>query len=316
MVGVKEVMTTEKNNLRIYQISHSSKYDGSGTRVVIFFQGCNSNCIWCHSPHSKLDISPLLYNERFCIGCKRCVEVCDYNVHSFSENKHIIDRSKCSLCGNCIDVCPNSSYYSHSNVLTLPTKNYQVAELYKLIDPSLQIIKNKGGITLSGGEALLQLEGVAELLKLCKYNGISTAVETSGLLSISHYKRVDKLVDSWLLGLRIITNNSKTTNLIHMNKIVKLLKSFNSEILLRYPVIPNYTDTRLHLNLYLNVMKNHKINSVFISPFNKDTDHYYDLSGSQLQFEMPSNNLQKQSYDKVVKFFIDNGISCLDISNY
>ena len=131
--------------------------DGPGNRVVLYLQGCHLRCPWCHSPHSwDMKSSPLLFLEKKCTLCGQCVKACPQGVHRIENRKHFIDRSKCTKCGKCITACPNSIANSMDGALSLPTTEIPVEELYSKIKPQLDMFKRNGGITLSGGEALLQ----------------------------------------------------------------------------------------------------------------------------------------------------------------
>ena len=170
--------------IRLFNIGWHTKEDGPGNRVVLYLQGCHLRCPWCHSPHSwDMKSAPLLFQAKKCTLCGQCVKACPQGVHHIAHGQHLIDRSKCTKCGKCITVCPNSIENSMDGALSLPTTEISVKELYTKIKPQLDMFKRNGGITLSGGEALLQKEEVRELLLLCKRDGISTCVGLRGFLA-------------------------------------------------------------------------------------------------------------------------------------
>lgn len=309
-------MYDDYNSVDIYQISNYSKYDGPGTRVVVFFQTCISNCTWCHSPHSIAKSSPLLYSDNLCIGCKRCVDVCLNEVHSFDDGNHILNRDKCEQCGKCISSCPVSSMNKNTSALILPTKKYKTLELYNYIYPDLYMLRSKGGITLSGGEALLQAEAAIEILCLCRLDGISTAVETSGLLDEKRYNLFSKIVDTWLFGLRLTSDTLGIYDYDKINRSLKKINSFSSEVIIRYPVIPTVTDCIKHLELSYKILINNNIDRIFLSKFNRDTDHYYKMSGIEFKMTMPTIEKQDESYEFVRNFFESKNILCDDICKY
>ncbi len=304
-----------ENSIDIFNVAHSSIYDGPGIRVVVFFQGCVANCKWCHSPHSNSKQSPLLFNENHCFYCGKCGFACPNGVHSISNKKHLINRRDCIQCGRCIYACPLSSKYRPSSVLYLPTITYSVSQLFKKLKPHLSLVQNSGGITLSGGEALIQKPQVKELLSLCKEMNISTAIETSGLLPINSYTNLEGLVDFWLFGMRFTTDG---TSVDHAKKIydsLKTIKSYNKPILPRIPVVPGHTDTNWYLEKCMKLLKSNDISSVFLNPWNTCTDHYYRLSGIDFMMSLPSKISYLDSESKMKSFFEKKDISILNIED-
>lgn len=301
--------------IKIFDIAYNSNYDGPGKRVVIFFQGCNANCIWCHSPHSQLANSPLLFNESSCKFCRKCELACANNVHKIIGNKHYINRDNCVSCGSCIDACPTSFSYLKTGTLIMPTKIINVDDLFEKLQPYLDMIKKNGGITLSGGEALLQKRGVKKLLKLCKNKGINTAVETSGLLPIEYYSNLEHLVDYWLFGVRFTTDYGNNDFSSQINETYKIISKYNSKIILRIPIIPNQTDTDWYLNKCVNFIKSNEIHEIQVNPWNMNFSHYYNLTQIKLEYKEPSAQEADFSKDKVVRYFYKNDIEISNINN-
>lgn len=304
----------KRDTIRYFNIAYDSLYDGPGHRVVIFFQGCIAHCKWCHSPHSQSTRAPILYKKDKCISCRACQENCKRGVHYFINGEHILDRDKCIRCGKCIDYCPVSYKNREIGVLFLPTRESNIDIFLEHLKPHLDLVKNSGGITLSGGEALLQKDAAINILKYCKENSIDTAVETSGLLDREYYKSVSSLVDSWLFGMRITTGNSP---LEHYNKIdenLEVISSSSKEILVRIPVVPKHTDDERYLNALCELMKKYGLRDISISPFNMETNHYYELSGIKANMVWP-NESKVQSSERFMKsFLIEEGLNIKEIT--
>jgi len=305
-----------KTKLKIFDISFNSIFDGEGTRVVLFLQECSLRCSWCHLPHSRLSNSPLLYNNELCDLCGNCVEICSNAVHSIKNQKHFVDRKKCTLCGDCINSCHKSSNERQTGPLYLPTKEYIVEDLFDKIKPHLSIVKDIGGITLSGGEALLQSKGIRKLLTLCKEYNIHTCIETSGTLPINYYHGLKELVDSWIFGMRFIINKSQDIKLYNTNcHNYKYLLEEGYQIYPNLTVIPNYTDTDYYLKMCMNFFKMHNISLVYLNFWNPETSHYYDLSGITKEFTLSSEETIYKSKKKVINFFQSNHIAIEYIEN-
>jgi len=285
--------------LSIFAVSPMSAVDGPGTRVVVFFQGCSVNCAWCHSPHSRPACSPLLFRENGCEMCGRCVNVCTLNVHSFKNGKHTVQRENCVQCGKCIEACPKSSAVNESGVLRLPTKKMTAQSLMEQVLPLLSLCD---GITLSGGEALLQDETI-RFLKLCKENGVHTCVETSGLLNSGLYERACPYADAWLFGTRVLTDNN---SVFHTEKLVEnalRIKKTSKNIMPVIPMIPgvmNRGDALSQIILVLNAVEAAEIQ---LNPWNRFYDLYYAFSGENPAFPLPCENKIEECETEIRDFF-------------
>jgi len=287
--------------LSIFALSPMSTVDGPGVRVIVFFQGCTVNCAWCHSPHSRPACSPLLFREKNCSLCKRCARVCAQGVHSFKNRKHIVQRESCFLCGKCIEECPNSSAYNDNGVLRLPTKNMTAQSLMEQVLPHLSLCD---GITLGGGEALLQDE-TFHFLKLCKENKVHTCVETSGLLDSEYYERACPFVDMWLFGMRVLTNNNSIFHTEKLMKNARLIKKLSKNIIPVIPMVPNVMnreDALMQIILVLEVIEAAEIQ---LNPWNRSYDLYYTFSGTQYTFPQPSDEEILKCETEIRDFFME-----------
>ncbi len=179
--------------MRVADIQRFCMHDGPGVRTTVFLKGCPLRCAWCHNPETQSNKIELLYYENKCIGCGACA-VCSQNAHTFSEF-HIINRDLCIGCGKCFIECPTGA-------LEIVGKDYTVGELCKIIEKDRAFYGENGGVTLSGGEPFFQAQEILLLLKLCKENGIHTAVETCGYFTTDILNRVVPLTDLFLWDVK------------------------------------------------------------------------------------------------------------------
>lgn len=286
-----------------FNISWLSNEDGPGKRLVIFLQGCNLDCPWCHSPHSKGKTSPLLFFDNLCSACGSCVSACPSRLHSFTNNKHQINRKHCKLCGKCIKACPNSN--EEGGALKLPTKTEKVNYLYQYIRPQLLLLKKIGGITISGGEPLLQTKAVKLLLEYCKRDSIHTAVETSGIIAVENFKQIINFVDCWLLGFRL-TSEKKELNSSYQLSLRKTLlflrTSTKAKLIARIPIIPFYTDFTEYYSRLNELFAEFDINEIELLPYNIHTCHYYQAMGIPFEDDQLVN-LSSSKYNEAKKIF-------------
>lgn len=289
--------------LKIFDVAEFSIHDGPGIRTVVYFQGCSAQCDWCHSPHSQPKCAPLLLNTNICIQCKRCEDSCPTHAHTFTNGTHTINRGLCNQCGICIENCPNSIMGVKGSALHLPTIEVTARSLFEQIEPYMKLHSKGNGITLSGGEALLQLEAAKELLEYCINNGFNTAVETSGLLPLKTYQQVLPLVNTWLFGTRIITGGNNVRYDKHVDKVLCLLTSSKANIIPRIPMVPSFFDREEILQGIANLLKKHAISTICFNQWNKDYDNYYVQSGIPLQMERPSDEKIEECEIKIKSYF-------------
>jgi pyruvate formate lyase activating enzyme len=180
-----------------------------------------------------------------CILCGRCAETCEYGAIRFDEKKgRIIDRVRCNLCFKCVDVCP-------SGALARVGEYRSVEEIMSEIDKDeVFYLKSGGGVTVSGGEPLLQQAFLIDLLRACKERGYHTALDTCGYASWDGLRAVLRYVDLVLYDIKHLDEGEHRQGTGKGNKLIlsnaRKISSY-AEIWLRVPLIPGYNDSYGHL---------------------------------------------------------------------
>lgn len=182
---------------KVFNIQKYSIHDGLGIRTNVFLKGCPLRCQWCSNPESQSLLSSILITESKCIGCGKCAQVCYAGV---MKNRPI-NRKLCIRCGLCEKYCPTGAVTLAGHEMTL---SEVMSEIKK---DSVFYHTSDGGVTLSGGEPLVQWQFSTMLLEECKKNGISTAIETTGYAKWEHMRSVLQYTDMVLLDIKSMDSN-------------------------------------------------------------------------------------------------------------
>ena len=147
---------------RITSLQRMSIHDGPGIRTVVFLKGCNMRCKWCHNPETWSFKPQIQYIQEKCIHCGTCIAACPQKAITPLADQIQIDYSLCATCGTCAASCCTQALSVVGEVVDIET-------LWKRIEKDLPFFQTSGGgITISGGEPLLQKEFVKEFLQYCK----------------------------------------------------------------------------------------------------------------------------------------------------
>ncbi len=221
----------------IFDIKRFAVHDGPGIRTTVFLKGCPLRCVWCHNPESWKKKPEIAFYPEKCIGCRECEKVCP-----IPEEKGKLSRDYCIGCGRCAEACP-----SGARIIT--------GKEMKAEDVLEQLLKDKafydnsgGGVTISGGEPLVQAEFVKELLRLCHQEGLQTALDTSGYAEWETFLAVAEEVDLILYDFKIMDSerHKKFTGVSNERIVQNALRisSTGKPMNIRIPLIPGYTDSK------------------------------------------------------------------------
>ena len=272
----------------IFDIERNSYVDGPGIRTTVFFKGCNLRCAWCHNPESQSPKPQMMFYKNKCTGCGKCKEKCPNHLES------------CELCGKCTLYCPHDAR-------EICGKEYTVDEVMR------EILKDKafydhsgGGVTFSGGECMLQIDFLEEILKVCKENGIHTAVDTAGHVPYEYFERILPYTNLFLYDVKCYDSekHKKYTgvrNELILENLKKLLATGKS-VWVRIPIIPTVNDTveeSQRIKAYISSCG--KPEKIELLPYHAMGEHKYAaINRESHMFPIPS----KETMEDLNKIFL------------
>lgn len=272
----------------IFDIERNSYVDGPGIRTTVFFKGCNLRCAWCHNPESQSPKPQMMFYKNKCTGCGKCKEKCPNHLES------------CELCGKCTLYCPHDAR-------EICGKEYTVDEVMR------EILKDKafydhsgGGVTFSGGECMLQIDFLEEILKVCKENGIHTAVDTAGHVPYEYFERILPYTNLFLYDVKCYDSekHKKYTgvrNELILENLKKLLATGKS-VWVRIPIIPTVNDTVEEIQrIKAYISSCGKPEKIELLPYHAMGEHKYAaINRESHMFPIPS----KETMEDLNKIFL------------
>jgi len=295
-----------------FNIVHSSFVDGYGVRTTLFLKGCPLRCLWCCNPEGQKFEPELKFIAPDCNGCGKCVEICPEGAISVNtedpKQKLTIDRKKCTVCGKCVDACA-------LNAFDIVGKPMTVEEVMKIImKDEYYYRKSGGGVTIGGGEATSQPDFTLALVRACHENYLHVAIDTCGFTTTETGLKALEEADLLLFDVKGIDpvqhkNNTGVSNDLIL-KNLRHLDSIGKSIIIRYPFIPGYNDSRETVEaIVAELEKLQHIERVDIIGYHEYSKTRYKELGMPYPLEHVKNTVTNEQLESVKQYFIQHGLN-------
>ena len=237
----------------VFNIQRYAIHDGAGVRTLVFMKGCPLRCQWCSNPEGQKSHPELGFMAARCVGAEacgaRCVDACpEEGIVLSREGKPVIDRGSCTHCLACSEAC----YYG---ALELIGREMTLEEVLSEVEKDRPFYRRSGGgVTVGGGEPLMQAEFVGRLLAACQQRHLHTALETTGCGSRRHLEELLEHLDLVYFDIkhmdpirhRELTGVSNQPILENIR--AALAADRRCEAILRITTIPGFNDSEENIS--------------------------------------------------------------------
>ena len=289
----------------VFNIQKFSLNDGPGIRTVIFLKGCPLRCKWCANPESQSERVQILWDRALCTLCGNCVRTCPQKAIELEDGTVTVCDNICQGCIACVSACPGRALKAEG----------EQRSVEKIVEICMQdtdfYAESGGGVTLSGGEALMHPDFAAALLRRLKEKGIHTAIETTGYASETVFQAVLPYVDLLLFDIkhwdekRHIEGTGVSNRPILRN--MKAAIDAGKEVLPRLPVIPGYNDAPSDAKGFVRRLREVGAQRVQLLPFHQYGEKKYDMLGRDYAYaDVPA--LHESDLTVFQQVFLDGGI--------
>ena len=290
-----------------FNIQKFSIHDGPGIRTTVFLKGCPLRCKWCANPESQLTKVQILWDSRKCVHCQKCVNNCPKQAIKHVDGKILIDDTKCVGCLTCVGNCPQDALEHEGESRTVR----------EIVDICLQdqvfYEESGGGITISGGEGMVQPEFLKELLPELKKHKLHLAIETTGYIPQETFKELAVLFDLLLFDVKQYDRQKHFDGTGVYNDLIKENLKWaieqGIEVLPRIPVIPGFNETLEDAKGLADLLLEVHAAKVQLLPFHQFGERKYEMLNREYAYK-GVKALQKEDLKDYQQVFIDKGLDC------
>ena len=297
-------------NALVTDIQGYSIHDGPGIRTLVFLKGCGLECQWCSNPECISPKPEIGFFKSLCTRCGKCIGACsEQALQGESGQLPALDRARCSGCGKCAAFCYYQALVLYGNLMT-------VEEVFNAVNrDSLFYQASGGGVTVSGGEVLLQPQFVCGLLDKCRQVGIHTCIETAGYGPESALRQILPYTDLVLYDLKDCDSHKHRRYTGKPNELIltnaRTVAGSGVEVLFRMPLIPGINDDLNNIKETADFLKGPGIRAfrIELMPYHRLGKGKYESLGRPYPLaDLPAPD--PDQVERVKNDFKDLGISC------
>ena len=297
----------DSNAGMIFDVQRFALHDGPGIRTTVFFKGCPLQCRWCQNPESHRNQPEMAFYRERCQACFLCETVCPENAITHRPEARI-DHTRCSACGTCATAC------QHAALMTIG-RPWPVDQLVAEIDKDKDFFEESGGgVTLSGGEPLMQPVFLAQLLPHLTARGIHTNMETCGLFRWEHMVPLLPHLNLIYFDIKHMDGEAHK-HLTHVDNAL-ILDNFNRlahcfpDLQARMPLVCGMNDQRDNILATARFLRQNNHDNIHCLPYHNLGEAKLPRIQSPLQ-PLGLNRLTQQQRQRVQALFKQEGIHAL-----
>lgn len=298
-------LLSEKKSGIIFNLQKFSIHDGPGIRTVVFLKGCPLRCRWCSNPESQNPKIQIIWDDEIQGEDQKIISLDGFDDSFDEDGIAIIDErfvEKYGLSRNKIG----------TKKFTQEGKVKSISDIMKVImQDEVFYEESSGGVTLSGGEPMMQAGFAIALLKEIRSKNIHTAAETTGYIKSEIFDEVSKYLDLLLFDMkhwnrdRHLDKTNVANDLCLQN--MKRAIGKGKDVLPRLPIIPDFNNSLKDAEEFSKLLKSIGASKINLLPFHQFGEKKYTNLGLEYEYSK-YKALREEDLKDFQNIFLANGI--------